>query len=161
MSDLAWIWRAAVEHPNLYFDTAWYSSADLRALFTLVAPGQVLYATDIPYGSPVQTMVIVFRNALQSGLSGEQVASVAGAQLERLVAGDDAIDAGPALGSAALRPDPLLDRIGYYLVCAFARLLSCDEPTEFADLARLACQVGDDAPGADLPFDRGAARSQG
>ena len=150
VSDLAWIGSAAAEHPNLFFDTAWYSSADLRALLTLVPPGQVLYATDIPYGAPAQSMVIVFRNALQAGLSGEQIASVAGAQLERLVAADDTIDVGPALGPVGLRPDPLLDRVGYYLVCAFATLLSGNEPAEFCELTRLACQVGGDAPQAPI-----------
>jgi hypothetical protein len=150
VSDLAWIWRHIGEHPNVYFDTAWYSSADLRALFALVPPGQVLYATDIPYATPTQTMVIVFRNALQAGLSGEQIASVAGAQFERLVAGEDPLDAGPAPGGAALRRDPLLDRVTYYLVCAFATLLAGRRPTEFGELTRLACDVGDDAPQAPI-----------
>ena len=31
--DLAWIWRAAAELPNLYFDTAWWTPSDLQALF--------------------------------------------------------------------------------------------------------------------------------
>lgn len=148
VSDLAWIWRHAAEHPNVLFDTSWFSSSDLRALFALVPPGQVLYATDIPFGSPAQSMVIAFRVALQAGLTADQVAAVAGGQLERLVAGEDLIDAGPAPGAAALRSDPLLDRVNYYLVCAFSTLLAGGSPAEFADLARLACDVGDDTPQA-------------
>ena len=50
--DLAWIWRAAPDHPNLFFDTSWWSPSDLLALFALVAPGQILMASDAPYGSP-------------------------------------------------------------------------------------------------------------
>jgi predicted TIM-barrel fold metal-dependent hydrolase len=148
VSDLAWIWKQIPEHPNVYFDTSWYSAADLRALFALVPPGQVLYATDLPYGTPAQTMVVVFRNALQAGLSAEQIRSVAGAQLERLIDRDDALDFGPAPGAAPLHNDPLLDRVHYYLVCAFATLVAGSEPTEFLELTRLACQVGDDAPQA-------------
>ena len=49
--DLAWIWRQAAEPPNLYFDTPWWSIADLLALFALVPPGQILFASDAPYGS--------------------------------------------------------------------------------------------------------------
>lgn len=150
VSDLAWIWRHISEHSNVFFDTSWYSAADLRALFTLVPPGQVLYATDIPYGTPAQTMVVVFRTALQAGLSGEQIASVAGAQLQRLVTGEDTLEVGPALGPAALSSDPLLDRVNYYLVCAFATLLAGRQPTEFGELTRLACQVGDDTSQAPI-----------
>ena len=53
ISDLAWIWREAPDHPNLFFDTSWWSPADLQALIALVPPGQVLMASDAPYGSPV------------------------------------------------------------------------------------------------------------
>ena len=148
VSDLAWIWQRAAEHPNVLFDTAWYSSADMRALFALVAPGQVLYATDIPFGAPAQGMIIAFRAALQVGLSAEQIAVVAGGQLERVVSGDDLIEAGPPPGAEALRSDPLLDRVNYFLVAAFATLVAGGSEAEFVDLARLACRVGDRAPQA-------------
>jgi len=47
-----------------------------------------------------------------------------------------------------LRSDPLLDRVHYYLVAAFAILLAGGSSAEFADLARLACDVGEHAPQA-------------
>ena len=148
VSDLAWIWEHIADHPNVFFDTAWYSAADLRALFALVPPGQVLYATDIPYATPAQAMIVVFRTALQAGLGAEQLECVAGAQLERLVNGEEPLDVGPALGAATLGNDPLLDRVHYYLICAFATMINGIEPTEFFELTRLACHVGDDAPQA-------------
>jgi hypothetical protein len=49
--DLAWIWRVAPDHPNLLFDTAWWIPADLEALFSLVPPGQIVFASDAPYGN--------------------------------------------------------------------------------------------------------------
>lgn len=146
--DLAWIWRRAGEHPNVFFDTAWFSVQDLLTLFTHVAPGQVLYATDIPFGSPLQSTVLTFRCALQARLSSEQVASVAGGQLERLLAGQDAVDVGPAPGPGVLRSDPLLRRVEHYLASAVATALAGGDSSEYADLARLACRVGDDAPQA-------------
>ena len=39
ISDLAWIWRAASDLPNLFFDTSWWSPSDLLALCTLVPAG--------------------------------------------------------------------------------------------------------------------------
>jgi predicted TIM-barrel fold metal-dependent hydrolase len=146
--DLAWLWRRVDEFPTLFFDTAWFSVPDLLALFAYVAPGRILYATDIPFGSPVQSSLLTFRCALQAGLSVEQIASVAGGQLDRLVAGEDALDAGPAPGPDALRTDPLLHRASYFLTSAIATALAGGDTAEYADLARLACLVGDGAPQA-------------
>jgi hypothetical protein len=115
-----------------------------------VAPGQILYATDIPFGSPIHGSVLTFRCALQAGLSREQIAMVAGGQLERLVAGEEAIDMGPAPGPDGLRVDPLLHRVSYFLTSAIASVIAGVEPAEQADLARLACLVGDDAPQAPI-----------
>jgi len=146
--DLAWIWRRVAGFPNVFFDTAWFSVPDLLTLFTHVAPGQVLYATDIPFGSPMHSTVTVVRCALQAGLSREQIACVAGAQLERLLAGEDAIDAGPAPGIGALRADPLLQRVSFFLTGCIAQVIAGSDGAEQLELARLACLVGDDAPQA-------------
>jgi predicted TIM-barrel fold metal-dependent hydrolase len=146
--DLAWIWREAAAHPNVFFDTAWWSAADQLALFSRVPPGQILYATDIPFGTPQQTVIGVFRSALQAGLSDEQLASVASGQLERIIAGEDTLDLGPAPHPEGLHSDPLLSRVNYFLVAAFATALAGGSDFEFIDLARLSCLVGEDAPQA-------------
>ncbi|MEA2193483.1 MAG: uncharacterized protein QOI73_3604 [Solirubrobacteraceae bacterium] len=146
--DLAWMWRVVAEHPNVFFDTAWWSVADLLVLFSHVPPGQILYATDIPFGSPKHGVVLAMRCALQARLTPDQLACVAHGQIERLLAGEDAIDAGPAPGPDGLRPDPILARVGHYLVSALAAGIAGGDAAEQADLARLACLVGDDAPQA-------------
>ena len=53
ISDLAWLWRVLPDHPNVFIDTAWWNPADLIALFALVAPSQILWASDSPYGLPI------------------------------------------------------------------------------------------------------------
>ncbi len=146
--DLAWIWRDVPAHPNVFFDTAWWSAADLLALFSLVPPGQILYATDIPFGTPRQTVIGTFRSALQAGLRAEQLESVAGGQLARIVAGEDTLDLGPALAPEGTRNDPVLARAGSFLVAAFGTALAGGSSDEFIDLAQLACVVADDAPHA-------------
>ena len=148
--DLAWIWRRVDEFPNIFFDTAWWTMPDLLALFAYVAPGRILYATDIPFSTPMHASTLAFRCALQAGLSREQIECVAGAQLERLLAGEDALDAGPAPGPASLRIDPLLHRVSYFLTSAVASSIAGGSSDEMADLARLACLVGDDAPQAPI-----------
>jgi hypothetical protein len=148
VSDLAWIWRDVPEHPNVFFDTAWWSAPDQLALFSLVPPGQILWGTDIPYGTPQQGVVSTFRSALQAGLSAEQLASVASGQLERIVAREDTFDLGPAPSPQGTRHDPLLFRANYFLTCAVASAVAGGSPFEYLDLARLACKVGHHAPQA-------------
>jgi hypothetical protein len=148
--DLAWIWRRVEEFPNVFFDTAWFSVPDLLALFSLVAPGRILYASDIPFGSPVHSSLLTFRCALQAGLSTEQIDVVAHGQLERLVAREEALDAGHAPGPDGVRVDPLLQRVSYFLASAVAVAIGGDDTTQYVDLARLACLVGEDAPQAPI-----------
>jgi hypothetical protein len=148
--DLAWIWRPAADLPNLLFDTAWWSASDLLALFSLVPPGQVLFGSDAPYGTPAFGATMTLRYALQAGLSSEQVRYVAGGQLERLLEGEDPLDLGPPPGEAALPRDALLERIYTYLVSAFGQMVNGMDPQEMLALAALACEVGDDAPQAEV-----------
>ena len=115
ISDLAWIWREAPDHPNLFFDTSWWSPADLQALFALVPPGQILMASDAPYGSPTWASVMTTRNALQVGpRSPSRLAASLGGQALRIVNGEEPLDLGPppgddaALARSAARPRLLL-----------------------------------------------------
>ena len=146
ISDLSWIWRDAPDHPNLFFDTAWWSPADLQALFALVPPGQILMASDAPYGSPAWAAVMATRNALQVGLDADQAKAVAGGQALRLVNGEDPLDLGPAPGDEHLSHDALLERVYAFLLSALGQMFNGVEPTETLALVRLACDVGDDAP---------------
>ncbi|HLM10546.1 MAG TPA: amidohydrolase family protein [Thermoleophilaceae bacterium] len=150
ISDLAWIWRYAPDHPNLFFDTSWWSPADLQALLALVPPGQVLMASDAPYATPAWGATMTMRHALQVGLDHEQVRGVLGLQAARLATGDDPLELGPPPGDARLPHDPLLDRVHGYLMSALGQMFNGVEPAETLALARLACEVGHDAKQADV-----------
>jgi predicted TIM-barrel fold metal-dependent hydrolase len=146
--DLAWIWRAAQEHGNLFFDTAWWNPADFLVLFALVPPGQILLGTDPPYGSTALGAHTLLRLARQVGLDDRQIAGMLGGQAERLVRGEDPKDLGPAPGLESLRPDALLARVISWLTAALARLLPGHDGTEPLELTRLACQVPPGTPQA-------------
>lgn len=150
ISDLAWLHRLLPDHPNIYIDTSWWNPTDLLALFCLCPPGQVLWASDSPYGSPVQAAVVTLRCALQAGLDGDRVRAVAGGQMERLVAGEEPLDLGPAPGDGHVSHDVLLLRVADNLANAMARRIVGDDGEEPVALARLACAVGEDAPQAEL-----------
>lgn len=144
--DLAWLWRHAAATPNLFFDTSFWSASDALALFGLVAPGQILYGSDVPFGAPVQSLLLTSRCALQAGLGTQELHAVLGGQLERLLSNEDPIDLGPAPGPAGRAPDLLLGRIHTYLMAAFGALFSGGSGEEHLGLARLAAEGGDEAP---------------
>jgi predicted TIM-barrel fold metal-dependent hydrolase len=150
ISDLAWIWREAPSHPNLFFDTSWWSPSDLQALLALVPPGQVLFASDAPYGATAMSATWTLRHSLQVGLGPEQIRSVMGGQIERLLAGEEPADLGPAPGPEAVTVDALLDRAHTFLVASLGQGFVGQEPAETLALAKLACDVGDDAPQAEV-----------
>ena len=148
IADLAWIWEPAADQRNLFFDTAWWSVADQLALFGLVRPGQILFASDAPYGRPVVAAALALRAALAAGLNAEQIGFVAGGQLERLLAGAEPLDLGPAMAQTVPGPGPLLERAYALLIAAAARLTAGYPADEYLELARLACELPDSHPDA-------------
>jgi predicted TIM-barrel fold metal-dependent hydrolase len=149
--DLAWIWRVAADHPNLLFDTAWWLPADLQALFALVPPGQILFASDAPYGATAMSAVFQLRHALQVGLSTEQIHSIASGQALRIAAGEPLVPAGPAVGERERASHLLLERVSEFLMLgAIATMRGGEGGPEMLGLARLGCDVPDDADDAPL-----------
>jgi uncharacterized protein len=150
ISDLAWLWRELPAHPNVFIDTSWWNASDVLALFALCPPGSVLFASDSPYGTPLQTAVISLRCALQAGLGPDALRAVAGAQMARLLDGEEPLDAGPApgpqAGAAAAGADPLLARTADYLVAALNRRVVDADGDEPVALARLSAAVARGEP---------------
>ena len=147
--DLAWIWREVESHPNLFFDTAWWSPSDLLSLWALLPPRHVLFASDAPYSSPTFAAMLNLRYALQVGLGEEALRLAFGGQMARLVTGEEPLDAGPAPGADQVPRDLLLDRVHTFLVAAVGQMFTGNDAAEVTQLAALACEVGEDAPQAE------------
>ena len=150
ISDLAWLWRELPGHPNIYIDTAWLLPADICAMLALCPPGQILWASDSPYGQPVPSAIQLLRCALQIGLSHDQIRCVMGEQSARLLAGEDPVDAGPAPGPPERALHPLVERLGVHLGNIVQRAFVGGDVAEPLGLARLACAVGEDGPHAEV-----------
>jgi predicted TIM-barrel fold metal-dependent hydrolase len=150
ISDLAWLWHVLPDHPNVFIDTAWWNPADLIALFSLVAPSQIVWASDSPYGLPVTAAFTHARCMLQAGLGPEAMRSIMGEQTARLVRGEEPAWVGDAPGVVEATLHPLLDRVVTHLISAMGRAFGGGNPEESVALARLSCAVGEDAPHADV-----------
>jgi hypothetical protein len=77
---------------------------------------------------------------------------VLGAQTERLLNGQPATDMGPPTGRAAAETNLLLDRVSTSLVFSMGGAFTGTGPFagEAIALARLACEVGNEAPEAEV-----------
>jgi len=116
----------------------------------MVPPGQILFASDAPYGTPLQHALFMVRSALHVGLSEEQIRGLMGGQIERLIAAEDPLELGPALDRRELPVDVLLHRIETFLVTAIGRIFSGADAAETLALARLAADVSPDDPRAEV-----------
>ncbi|MDE3133750.1 MAG: amidohydrolase family protein, partial [Acidobacteriota bacterium] len=148
VSDLAWIWRACVDLPNVLFDTAWWVSQDLMALFTLVPPAQILFASDAPYGVTAVSAAAQLRLALQAGLTAEQVALIASGQSLRIAGGAPLAVSGPAIGERDRASHLLLDRVANYLQVGMLLEFRTGDGSEQIALAELASEVPDEVDDA-------------
>jgi hypothetical protein len=148
LTDLGWIGPQAASRPNLFFDTSWWGAAHLLALFRLVPPGRILTASDLPYSTPVSGALATLRCAHHAGLDAEQLSSVSGGQLERLILGDDPLDLGPPPTSERTRLSPMLEVLSTALVAALEPMQRGDDPGTPLDVARHACNVPSDSSDA-------------
>jgi uncharacterized protein len=142
ISDLGLLQHVVATLPNVFFDTSWWQVADLLTLMTVVPPGQILFASDMPYGSARFAVLTLLRCALEAGHGPRALTAMAGAQVERLLAGEEPLDAGPALGPRAVGHRWLAgERIVSYSSAALQLAFRGGDPGEALALARLACQV--------------------
>jgi uncharacterized protein len=145
ISDLGLLGPRAAEFPNVMFDTSWWHISDMLTLFTSVPPGQILYASDMPYGGPRFPSFLMLRTARAVGLTPEQTAGIAGGQLARVVGGSEVMDLGPAPGPHVLGTRILAyERVLSYLTGAVHMAFRGGDATEALALARLGCQAPED-----------------
>lgn len=141
ISDLGALEQDAVQLQNLYFDTSWWLVSDVLQLFSTISPARILYGSDAPYGPPLLVGWAVRRLASVVGLDDDALASVAGAQLDRVLSGDDPIQLGGAPADAVLGPrSARCERVIAHLAIAANAIFRGGEPLEALQLAHAGCQ---------------------
>jgi uncharacterized protein len=74
--------------PGVFFDTSVWSPIDLLDLYRLVAPEQVLYASDYPYGQQPASLLIAVRTAKLAGFDDAQLRDMLAGNANRIAAGE-------------------------------------------------------------------------
>lgn len=145
ISDVAELAPVIGELPNLFFDTAWWQVSDVLAAFVHAPPGQLLYASDMPYGPGSFAAFAMERAGRAVGHGDDVLAEIAGGQLGRIVTGDDPLDLGPAPGEAALGARSVAhERVVAHLSAAVSGTWGDADPEQSLALARLAIADGGD-----------------
>jgi predicted TIM-barrel fold metal-dependent hydrolase len=84
IADLAALSDCFASRPGVYFDTSVWSAIDLLDMFSRVSPGQVLYASDFPYGQQPGALLLALRTARLAGLTEDEVRDVLGRSAARI-----------------------------------------------------------------------------
>src|SRR5207302_7521614 len=123
IADLSGLASRFAGKAGVFFDTSVWSAIDLLGFFHLVPPEQVLYASDYPYGSQPNSLLISLRTARASGLTERQILDMLAGNANRIADGEPPVEPSTARGSAILSQPMPLARIHQYLSMAFPLLI--------------------------------------
>jgi predicted TIM-barrel fold metal-dependent hydrolase len=118
IADLAALAHHFSGRPGVFFDTSVWSPLDLLDLYRLVAPEQVLYASDYPYGTQPSSLLLALRTARMAGLDDTQLRAMLGGSARRIAAGEEALPLTPPRGPNAIVHPLTFARIHQYLSMA-------------------------------------------
>jgi predicted TIM-barrel fold metal-dependent hydrolase len=118
IADLASLAHHFSGRPGVVFDTSVWSPLDLLDLYRLVAPEQVLYASDYPYGTQPASLLLSLRTARMAGLDDGQLLAMLGGSAARIAAGDDALPLTAPRGPQEITHPITFARIHQYLSMA-------------------------------------------
>ena len=103
---------------GVFFDTSVWSPLDLLDLYRLVAPEQVVYASDYPYGSQPSSLLLSLRTAKLAGYSDEQLRALFAGNARRILAGEAALEPTRPVGNDSFAQPLTFARIHQYLSMA-------------------------------------------
>jgi uncharacterized protein len=108
--------------PGVFFDTSVWSAVDLVDLFRQVAPEQVLFATDYPYGRLPNALLLALRVARLSGLDEDHVRGMLGRTAVAIAAGEEPPALGRPVGKGSYEQPVTFARISQYIAMAMPLL---------------------------------------
>jgi uncharacterized protein len=118
IADLAALSQCFAGRPRVYFDTSVWSAIDLLDMFARVSPGQVLYASDYPYGQQPGALLLALRTARLAGLSEDEIRDMLGRSAARIADGEPPVPLTEPRGPKRLEQPLTFARIHHYLAMA-------------------------------------------
>ena len=104
--------------PGVFFDTSVWSGLDLLDLYRQVAPEQVMYASDYPYGRQPNSLLVSVRTAKLAGFDDKQLRLMLGGSVRRMVDGEELEPLSAPKGPTSLLQPLTFARIHQYISMA-------------------------------------------
>jgi predicted TIM-barrel fold metal-dependent hydrolase len=108
--------------PGVFFDTSVWSGLDLLDLYRQVAPEQVIYASDYPYGRQPNSLLVATRTAKLAGFDDKQLRLMLGGSARRVLAGEELEPLSSPKGPTSLVQPLTFARIHQYISMAVPML---------------------------------------
>ena len=108
--------------PGVFFDTSVWSGLDLLDLYRQVAPEQVVYASDYPYGRQPNSLLVAVRTAKLAGFDDKQLRLMLGGTARRMLAGEELEPLSGPKGPTSLVQPLTFARIHQYISMAVPML---------------------------------------
>jgi uncharacterized protein len=118
IADLAALAAHFAGKAGVFWDTSVWSPVDLLDMLRHVAPEQVLFASDYPYGQEPSSLLISLRTARVAGFDEEDIRNMLAANANRIAAGEPPLEPTPARGSETFEQPLVFARIHQYLSMA-------------------------------------------
>ncbi|MDX6544364.1 MAG: uncharacterized protein QOG02_138 [Gaiellales bacterium] len=145
IADLEHVARVLTDHPNVVYDTSVWSATDLHALLAAVAPEQILFASDTPYGTHPVGLVQLAQALHAAGAGTAVTAAMFWDNAERVADGRPAAAMSPPLLPGGGRLSYRRLRVIEYLAMAVALVWMQQDDTPGAiNLALSACDPSSD-----------------
>jgi predicted TIM-barrel fold metal-dependent hydrolase len=118
IADLAALSECFACRPGVYFDTSVWSAIDLLDMFSRISPGQVLYASDFPYGQQPGALLLTLRTARLAGLTEGEVRDILGRSAAQIADEEAPPKLSPPKGLQSFDQPIAFARIHHYLAMA-------------------------------------------
>jgi predicted TIM-barrel fold metal-dependent hydrolase len=107
---------------GVFFDTSVWSGLDLLDLYRQIAPEQVIYASDYPYGRQPNSLLVATRTAKLAGFDDKQLRLMLGGNARRMIAGEELEPLSAPKGPTSLVQPLTFARIHQYISMAVPML---------------------------------------
>jgi predicted TIM-barrel fold metal-dependent hydrolase len=104
--------------PGVFFDTSVWSGLDLLDLYRQIAPEQVMYASDYPYGRQPNSLLVSVRTAKLAGFDDKQLRLMLGGSVRRMLEGEELEPLSAPRGPTSLVQPLTFARIHQYISMA-------------------------------------------
>jgi predicted TIM-barrel fold metal-dependent hydrolase len=108
--------------PGVFFDTSVWSALDLLDLYRQVAPEQIVYASDYPYGLQPNSLYVTIRSARLAGFDDDQLRALLGGTARGIADGAPPPPLTAPIGTTSLAQPVTFARIHQYISMAVPML---------------------------------------